>query len=103
MVAVHSPLMEAPFVGVVQLVIAGHTNVASFSIVSGTVLLNSGTLGGMPFDLKASGHTVLPYSASVLYFTAQKPRRLIAIDLIDVYPDRSTTVSRQVIDESLLP
>ena len=102
-VAVHSPIMDAPFIGVVPLVLSGHTHVASFSIVRGTVLLNSGTLGGMPFDLKASGHTVLPYSASVLYFTAQKPRRLIAIDRIDVYPDRSTTVSRQVIDESLLP
>jgi len=102
-VAVHSPLMEVPFIGVVPLVLAGHTHLASFSIVRGTVLLNSGTLGGMPFDLNASGHAVLPYSASVLYFTAHKPRRLIAIDRIDVYPDRSTTVSRQVIDASLLP
>jgi hypothetical protein len=57
----------------------------------------------MPYDLKASGGAVRPYSASVLYFTARMPRRLIAIDRIDVYPDRSTTVSRQVIDESLLP
>jgi predicted phosphodiesterase len=102
-VAVHSPLMDAPFIGLVPLVLSGHTHVASFSIVGGTVLLNSGTLGGMPYDLKASGGAVRPYSASVLYFTARMPRRLIAIDRIDVYPDRSTTVSRQVIDESLLP
>lgn len=103
LVAVHSPLMEAPFIGVVPLVLSGHTHVASRRVVRGTVLLNSGTLGGMPYDPEASGRTVRPYSASVLYFTALEPRRLIAIDRIDVFPDRSTTVSRQVIDESLLP
>ena len=103
LVAVHSPLMEAPFIGVVPLILSGHTHFARFSVVRGTVLLNSGTLGGMPYDPEASGRTVRPYSASVLYFTVQEPRRLIAIDRIDVFPDRSTTVSRQVIDESLLP
>jgi predicted phosphodiesterase len=103
LVAVHSPLMEAPFTGLVPLILSGHTHVASLRVVRGTVLLNSGTLGGMPYDPEASGRAARPYSASVLYFTAQEPRRLIAIDRIDVFPDRSTTVSRQVIDASLLP
>lgn len=102
-VAVHSPLMDAPFIGVVPLILSGHTHSASFSVARGTVLLNSGTLGGMPYDPETSGRTVLPYSASILYFTAGQPRRLIAIDRIDVYPNRSTTVSREVIDASLLP
>jgi len=102
-VAVHNPLMETPFVGQVPLILAGHTHVARLLVSQGTVLLNSGTLGGMPFDPRVTGRRPVPYSASVLYFTAEKPRRLIAIDRIALYPTRSTTVSRDVIDESLLP
>lgn len=102
-VAIHNPLMERPFIGFVPLVLSGHTHSARFDLIDGTALLNSGTLGGMPYDPAASGRRVLPYSASVLYFTASKPRHLIAIDRIDVYPNRSSTVSRQVIEESLLP
>ena len=102
-VAVHNPLMQKPFVGVVPLILSGHTHAASFSIVRGTVLLNSGTLGGMPYDPVVTGREPLPYSASVLYFTAGTPRRLIAIDRIAVYPQHSTTVTRELIDESLLP
>lgn len=103
LVAVHSPLMEAPFVGHVPVVISGHTHRPRFSVQEGTVLLNSGTIGGMPYDPQDVEREVLPYSASVLYFTAAMPRRLIAIDRIDVYPNGSTTVSREMIDATLLP
>jgi predicted phosphodiesterase len=102
-VAVHNPLMEKPFVGLVPLILSGHTHSARFYVSKGTALLNSGTAGGMPYDPASPGRRSLPYSASVLYFTAAQPRRLIAIDRIAVYPNRSTTVSRQVIDETLLP
>jgi predicted phosphodiesterase len=102
-VAVHNPLMERPFIGTVPLVVSGHTHSTRFEVVDGTVVLNSGTLGGMPYDPAVTGRRALPYSASVLYFTAETPHRLIAIDRIAVYPTRSTTVSREVIDESLLP
>ena len=102
-VAVHNPLMDRFFVGTVPLILSGHTHSERLYVTKGTVRLNSGTLGGMPYDPAATGRVALPYSASVLYFTAQEPRRLIAIDRIAVYPTRSTTVSREVIDESLLP
>ncbi len=102
-VAIHNPLMEKPFVGHVPLIISGHTHAARLYVSRGTVRLNSGTLGGMPYDPASTGRKPLPYSASVLYFTADKPHRLIAVDRISVYPRRSTTVTREVIDESLLP
>jgi predicted phosphodiesterase len=101
-VAVHNPLMQAPFIGFVPLIVSGHTHAASFSVQRGTVLLNSGTLGGISYDPEANARDPLPYSASVLYFTAELPRRLIAIDRISVYPQRSTTVTRELIDESLM-
>lgn len=102
-VAIHNPLMEDPFVGTVPLVVSGHTHSARLRVARGTVLLNSGTLGGMPYDPDASDRRVVPYGLSVLYFTAERPRRLIAIDRISVYPTRTSTVSREVIDGSLLP
>jgi predicted phosphodiesterase len=102
-VAIHNPVMEEPFVGVVPLILSGHTHSARLYVSDGTVRLNSGTLGGMPYDPETSGREVLPYSASVLYFTAEEPRRLIAVDRIAVFPTRSSTISRDVIDESLLP
>lgn len=102
-VAVHNPLMESPFVGLVPIVLSGHSHSARLRIADGTVLLNSGTLGGMPYDPEKSERRPVPYGLSVLYFTMEPPRRLIAIDSISVYPTRSTTVSREVIDESLLP
>ena len=102
-VAIHNPRMEMPFLGLVPLILSGHTHSARFYITRGTARLNSGTLGGMPYDPEASGRRALPYSASVLYFTAERPRRLIAIDRIAVNSSRSTTISREVIDEALLP
>ena len=102
-VAIHNPVMEEPFVGVAPLILSGHTHSARLYVSDGTVRLNSGTLGGMPYDPETSGRAVLPYSASVLYFTAEEPRRLIAVDRIAVFPTRSSTISRDVIDESLLP
>jgi len=102
-VAIHNPAMEQPFLGSVPLILSGHTHSARFYVSKGTARLNSGTLGGMPYDPDASGREALPYSASVLYFTAEMPRRLIAIDRIAIHSRRSTMLSREVIDESLLP
>lgn len=102
-VAIHNPLMAPPFLGHVPLILEGHTHRSTFAVENGTVLLNSGTLGGMPYDTSMTGQRTVPYSASVLYFTQGRPRELVAIDRIDVFSDGSTTVSRQVIDEALLP
>lgn len=102
-VAIHNPLMDKPFIGTVPVILTGHTHKSGYSVEASTVILNSGTLGGMPYDTTLTGQRDAPYSASVLYFTQALPRRLIAVDRIDVFSDGSTTVSRQVIDEALLP
>lgn len=101
--AIHNPQMERPFIGHVPVILSGHTHSARLYRSQGTVRLNSGTLGGMPYDPTSSGRKVLPYSASVLYFTSTIPRKLIAIDRIAVYPQQSTTVSRDMIDATLVP
>lgn len=101
-VAVHHPDAEEPFIGTVGVILSGHTHSARMYVSDGTVRLNSGTVGGMPYDPEKTDRETLPYSASVLYFTQDRPHRLIAVDRIEVSPKRSTTVTRDVIDEALL-
>jgi hypothetical protein len=57
----------------------------------------------MPYDPEASGRNRLPHSASILYYTPQIPRTLLAIDRISVGVDGTTTLDRTIIDETLLP
>lgn len=109
-VALHDPRAERDLVGLTPLVLSGHTHSARVYRSDGTVRLNSGTLGGMPFDLELladyrAGRRMkqLPHSASVLYYTSQPPRKLIAIDRISVGNDRTMSLERVVIDEALLP
>jgi hypothetical protein len=65
--------------------------------------LNSGTTGGIHFSsMRAEPH--IPHSASVLYYTAELPRRLVAIDQIEVFGSAGqSSLRRTVIDETLLP
>jgi len=102
-IAIHNPVMERAFIGLAPVLLSGHTHAARLYTSDGTARLNSGTLGGMPYDPAASGRRPRPYSASVLYFTRDEPRRLVAIDRIAVFPNNSTTVTRDVFDETLLP
>jgi len=102
-VAIHNPAMEEPFIGQVPVILSGHTHAARSYVSQGTVRLNSGTLGGMPYDPETSGRRVVPYGASVLYYSSTMPRRLLAIDEIAVYSDRSTTVRRKVFGDPAWP
>lgn len=102
-IALHNPTGERMFIGKAPLILSGHTHSARLYVSDGTVRLNSGTVGGMPYDPVVTGRDRLPHSASVLYYTSSLPRRLIAIDRISVSPDRTTTLTRHVVDESLLP
>lgn len=102
-VALHNPLAEKNLFGLTPLILSGHTHSERLYISKGTVRLNSGTVGGMPYDPVVTSRARLPHSASVLYYTPTLPRQLIAIDRISVSPERATTLTRQVIDESLLP
>jgi predicted phosphodiesterase len=102
-IAFHNPAMEREFVGFAPLILSGHTHSPRLYREEGTARLNSGTLGGMPYDPEASGRKRLPHSASILYYTPEIPRTLLAIDRISVGVDGTTTLDRTIIDETLLP
>lgn len=95
-VAIHNPAMEKPFIGSVPIILSGHTHAARAYVSQDTLRLNSGSLGGMPYDPELTGRRPVPHSATVLYFTADEPRSLLAIDEISVTSDGATTVRRKV-------
>lgn len=94
--AIHNPAMERPFIGFARVILSGHTHSARMYVSGGTVRLNSGTTGGMPYAPESSGRRALPHGASVLYYTRELPRTLVAVDRIEIHADRTTTVSRKV-------
>ena len=102
-IAVHNPLVELELGGIAPLVLSGHTHTPKLRESDGTWFLNSGSTGGVHFtELRSDPH--IPHSASVLYFTAELPRRLIAIDRIEVLgTELSSSVTRQVVAPELLP
>jgi predicted phosphodiesterase len=102
-VAVHSGEMATYFDGLAQIVLAGHTHTPELRRMDESWYLNSGTTGGIHFSrMRAEPH--IPHSASILYFTRQRPHQLIAIDQIEVYGLVSqSSLKRTVVDESLLP
>jgi predicted MPP superfamily phosphohydrolase len=102
-VALHNPVAERQLIDRVPLILSGHTHSGRLYRSGGTVRLNSGTIGGMPYDPVITRRERLPHGASILYFTADLPRRLIAIDRVSVGVDGTTTLDRTVVDESLLP
>lgn len=95
-VAIHNPAMEKPFIGSTPIILSGHTHAARAYVSQDTLRLNSGSLGGMPYDPELTGRRPVPHSATVLYFTAEAPRSLLAIDEISVASDGATTVRRKV-------
>lgn len=97
--AIHNPAMERPFIGLARVILSGHTHSARMYESGGTVRLNSGTTGGMPYAPESTGRRALPHGASVLYYTREVPRALVAIDRIEIHADRTTTVSRRVFAE----
>lgn len=100
--AIHNPAMERPFIGRARVILSGHTHSTRMYVNDETIRLNSGTIGGMPYDAGRTERTPLPYGASVLYYSQESPRTLVAIDRIEVHADRTTTVARRVFAEELL-
>ncbi|MHB1016554.1 MAG: metallophosphoesterase family protein [Coriobacteriia bacterium] len=97
-VAVHDPRSGSPYAGRAAVVLSGHTHTPSYSTVAGTVMLGSGTTGGVHFtELQPDPH--IPHGASVLYFSRSEPGRLVAIDQIEVFGKTSqSSIRRTVID-----
>jgi hypothetical protein len=56
----------------------------------------------MPYDPVVTGRDRLPHGASVLYFTADVPRRLIAVDRLSVGVNGTTELDRTIVDQSLV-
>ncbi|MDP2233660.1 MAG: hypothetical protein Q8K89_08495, partial [Actinomycetota bacterium] len=102
-IAFHNPAMREPFLGLAELIVAGHTHTPVLEMRGGTWYLNSGTTGGIHFSkMRSDPH--IPHSASILYYSAELPRRLIAIDQVEVYGlAGQSSVRRTVIEESLVP
>ncbi len=102
-IALHNPAMRGPFRGLARLVLAGHTHTPVLERDGSSWYLNSGTTGGIHFSrMRSDPH--IPHSASILYYTAEEPRRLIAIDRIEAYGiEGQSSLSRTLVDESLLP
>jgi len=102
-VAVHHPAMVGSFEKLAPLILAGHSHTAELERRGETWYLNSGTTGGIHFStLRADPH--IPHGASILYYSAELPRRLVAIDQIEVFGlAGQSSVKRTVVDESLLP
>jgi len=102
-VALHNPVMADSFDELAPLILAGHTHTAELERRGEAWYLNSGTTGGIHFStLRTEPH--IPHGASILYYSAKLPRRLVAIDQIEVFGlAGQSSVRRTVIDESLLP
>lgn len=93
-VAVHDPASGRPFIGRASIVVSGHTHTPSFAMEDGTVLLGSGTTGGVHFtELRPDPH--IPHGASILYFSRSEPGRLVAVDQIEVYGKTSQSSIRR--------
>lgn len=93
-VAVHDPASGRPFIGRTPIVVSGHTHTPSFAMEDSTVLLGSGTTGGVHFtELRPDPH--IPHGASILYFSRSEPGRLVAVDQIEVYGKTSQSSIRR--------
>jgi predicted phosphodiesterase len=102
-IGIHNTAMVEPFQDLAPLILAGHSHTPVLERRGEGWYLNTGTTGGIHFSLmRAEPH--IPHSASVLYYTVELPRRLIAIDQIEVYGlAGQSSLKRTVIDEALLP
>lgn len=102
-IAAHEVESAEPLLGIAPLALVGHTHTPELTERNGTRILNPGTTGGVHFTkLRSDPH--IPHGAAILYYTSSLPRRLIAIDQIEVdgVSDRFT-LSRTMVDASLLP
>jgi len=102
-IALHNPVAERSLVGLAPVILSGHTHSGRLYRDATGIRLNPGTLGGMPYDPVVTGRDRLPHGASILYYTPELPRKLIAVDRISVGVDGTTTLNRTVIDSTLLP
>jgi predicted phosphodiesterase len=96
-IAIHNPAMERPFAGLAPIVLSGHTHSPRLYFRDDTWWLNAGTTGGIAFGEPEGPHTA--YSAAILHYSATLPRRLVAIDRIQIDgKTRETSLRRTAIE-----
>jgi predicted MPP superfamily phosphohydrolase len=94
-VAVHDDRMAEAVAGRVPVVISGHFHETWTKVVNGTLFLRIGTTGGSGAGI-FRGLEDIPFSAEVLYFTREARPQLIAIDLIEQFPESGDLTVRRV-------
>lgn len=101
-VVTHNPAGQKVFEGYAPLLVSGHTHTQALGRRGKSWYVNSGTVGGVHFSkLRSDPH--IPHGASILYYTETMPRRLVAIDQIEVWGTTGqTSLKRTVVDPSLL-
>jgi predicted MPP superfamily phosphohydrolase len=98
-VAVHDDRMTDAVAGHVPLVISGHFHEPAARVLQGSLYLRVGSTGGAGANVFTEVGGV-PLSAEVLYFSRERPRMLVAYDLIQQSPETgSLTVRRHVIED----
>jgi hypothetical protein len=101
-IVVHNPVQLEPFKGMAPLFVAGHTHVMDLQEWDAGWYVNSGSIGGVAYN-KVYEQPILPHGASILYYTDSLPRRLIAIDQLQIMGgSNQTSLKRTVIDAKLL-
>jgi predicted phosphodiesterase len=99
LIAVHDDRMAEVVAGRVPVVISGHFHETSAEVTNGTLFLRIGTTGGSGAGV-FRGLEDIPFTAEVLYFTAEEDPELIAYDVIEQLPDSgSLTVQRITVSE----
>lgn len=86
MLAVHDPKVGEQFLGVVPVILAGHTHRAEVTVKAGSVMINAGTTGGAGVR-GLQGKEEVPLTAALLYIdTGAATPSLDAVDIIRLYP-----------------
>ncbi|MDI3538147.1 MAG: hypothetical protein PWP58_1341 [Bacillota bacterium] len=84
LLAVHDPRVGEQFMGVVPVVLVGHTHRAEVTLKAGSVMINAGTTGGAGVR-GLQGKEEVPLTAALLYVDTSTPS-LDAVDIIRLYP-----------------
>lgn len=94
-VAVHDDRMAEAVAGLVPVVISGHFHQTKTDVMDGTLFLRIATTGGSGAGV-FRGLEDIPFSAEVLYFTRTSRPELIAIDVIEQFPDSGDLTVKRI-------
>lgn len=83
----HDPRVGDSFVGLIPVILVGHTHQAKVEAREGSVVVNAGTTGGAGVRGLLQGREEVPLTAALLYVdTKAATPELEAVDIIRLYP-----------------